>query len=402
MKSIKELFRIGTGPSSSHTMGPRLASEIFLKRHPDASRFVVTLYGSLAATGKGHLTDVAINETLQPHAPVEIRWEPHVFLPFHPNGMNFKAYDRGGKEIDSWTVYSVGGGALAEDGATALDTPDLYEMNHMSDILAWCERTGRSYWEYVLQCEGPELWDFLSEVWKTMKEAVERGLDEEGVLPGPLNLRRKASNYYIKANGFRDNLRSRGLVFAYALAVSEVNASGGRIVTAPTCGSCGVVPAVLYHLQKSRDFSDMRVLRALATAGLVGNIVKHNASISGAEAGCQAEVGVACSMAAAAASQLFGGSPAQIEYAAEMGLEHHLGMTCDPVCGMVQIPCIERNAYAAARALDSNTYAAFTDGTHRVSFDRVVEVMKQTGHDLPSLYKETSEGGLAKDYRQME
>lgn len=402
MKSIKELFRIGRGPSSSHTMGPRLASEMFLKRHPDASKFVVTLYGSLAATGRGHLTDVAINETLQPHAPVEIVWEPHVFLPFHPNGMNFKAYNSDGTEIDDWTVYSVGGGALAEEGTKALETPDLYEMNHMSEILSWCERTGRSYWEYVLQCEGPDLWDFLAEVWDTMKAAVERGLDEEGVLPGPLNLRRKASNYFIKANGFKDNLRSRGLVFAYALAVSEVNASGGRIVTAPTCGSCGVVPAVLYHLQKSRDFSDMRVLRALATAGLVGNIVKHNASISGAEAGCQAEIGVACSMAAAAASQLFGGSPAQIEYAAEMGLEHHLGMTCDPVCGMVQIPCIERNAYAAARALDSNTYAAFTDGTHRVSFDRVVEVMKQTGHDLPSLYKETSEGGLAKDYRQME
>ena len=402
MKSIKELFRIGRGPSSSHTMGPRLASEMFVKRHPDASKFLVTLYGSLAATGRGHLTDVAINETLQPHAPVEIVWEPHVFLPFHPNGMNFKAYNSDGTEIDDWTVYSVGGGALAEEGTKALETPDLYEMNHMSEILSWCERTGRSYWEYVLQCEGPDLWDFLAEVWDTMKAAVERGLDEEGVLPGPLNLRRKASNYFIKASGFKDNLRSRGLVFAYALAVSEVNASGGRIVTAPTCGSCGVVPAVLYHLQKSRDFSDMRVLRALATAGLVGNIVKHNASISGAEAGCQAEIGVACSMAAAAASQLFGGSPAQIEYAAEMGLEHHLGMTCDPVCGMVQIPCIERNAYAAARALDSNTYAAFTDGTHRVSFDRVVEVMKQTGHDLPSLYKETSEGGLAKDYRQME
>jgi len=402
MKSIKELFRIGRGPSSSHTMGPRMASEMFLKRHPDASKFVVSLYGSLAATGRGHLTDVAINETLQPHGEVEIVWEPHVFLPFHPNGMNFKAYNLGGELIDDWTVYSVGGGALAEEGTKALESPEIYEMNRMSEILSWCERTGRSYWEYVLQCEGSGLWDFLAEVWDTMKAAVERGLDEEGVLPGPLNLRRKASNYYIKANGFKDNLRSRGLVFAYALAVSEVNASGGRIVTAPTCGSCGVVPAVLYHLQKSRDFSDMRVLRALATAGLVGNIVKHNASISGAEAGCQAEIGVACSMAAAAASQLFGGSPAQIEYAAEMGLEHHLGMTCDPVCGMVQIPCIERNAYAAARALDSNTYAAFTDGTHRVSFDRVVEVMKQTGHDLPSLYKETSEGGLAKDYRQME
>ncbi len=402
MKSIKELFRIGRGPSSSHTMGPRVASEMFLKRHPDAVKFKVTLYGSLAATGKGHLTDVAINETLEPHGEVEIAWQPHVFLPYHPNGMNFKAYDSEGKELDDWTVYSVGGGALAEEGSKMLETPDLYEMTHLTEILSWCERTGRSYWEYVLQCEGPDLWDFLAEVWTTMREAVERGLDEEGVLPGPLNLRRKASEYYIKARGFRDNVRSRGLVFAYALAVSEVNASGGCIVTAPTCGSCGVLPAVLYHLQKSREFSDMRVLRALATAGLVGNIVKHNASISGAEAGCQAEIGVACSMAAAAASQLFGGSPAQIEYAAEMGLEHHLGMTCDPVCGMVQIPCIERNAYAAARALDSNTYAAFTDGTHRVSFDRVVEVMKQTGHDLPSLYKETSEGGLAKNYRQMD
>jgi L-serine dehydratase len=235
-----------------------------------------------------------------------------------------------------------------------------------------------------------------------MCNAVENGLEHEGVLPGPLNLRRKAATYYIKAKGYKDNLRSRGLVFAYALAVSEENASGGKIVTAPTCGSCGVVPAVLYHLYKSRDFSQMRMLRALATAGLIGNIVKHNATISGAEGGCQAEVGVACSMASAAASQLFGGSPAQIEYAAEMGLEHHLGMTCDPVCGLVQIPCIERNAYAAARALDSNIYSAFTDGTHRVSFDKVVQVMKQTGHDLPSLYKETSEGGLAKDYKQME
>lgn len=251
------------------------------------------------------------------------------------------------------------------------------------------------------QCEGPEIWDYLAEVWETMKAAIARGLDAEGVLPGPLNLPRKASSYYIRAKGYKDSLRSRGLVFAYALAVSEENASGGKIVTAPTCGSCGVVPAVLKHLQESREFSDARILRALATAGLVGNIVKYNASISGAEAGCQAEVGVACSMASAAASQLFGGSPAQIEYSAEMGLEHHLGMTCDPVCGLVQIPCIERNAYAAARALDANIYSAFTDGHHRVSFDKVVEVMKQTGHDLPSLYKETSEGGLAKNYQQM-
>ena len=401
MKSLKELYRIGIGPSSSHTMGPRNAAEQFLAKHPDAKSFEVTLYGSLAATGKGHMTDTAIIDTLEPHAPLDLKWEPEIFLPFHPNGMLFKSKDENGKVTDEWTVFSVGGGALAEEGIDNSASPDIYEMTKMSQILGWCERTGRSYWEYVQQCEESDIWDYLHEVWKTMSEAVERGLEQEGALPGPLNLRRKAATYYIKANGYKDNLKSRGLVFSYALAVSEENASGGKIVTAPTCGSCGVVPAVLYHLKKSRDFSEMRMLRALATAGLVGNIVKHNATISGAEGGCQAEVGVACSMAAAA-SQLFGGSPAQIEYACEMGLEHHLGMTCDPVCGLVQIPCIERNAYAAARALDSNIYSAFTDGTHRVSFDKVVEVMKQTGHDLPSLYKETSTGGLAKDYKQME
>ena len=401
MKSIRELYRIGTGPSSSHTMGPRNAAELFLQKHPEAIKFEVTLYGSLAATGKGHMTDVAIIDTLSP-LPVEIIWQPRIFLPFHPNGMTFKSIDAEGKITDEWTVYSIGGGALAEEGKSSIETPDIYDMTKMSEILYWCERTGRSYWEYVKQCEEEDIWDYLAEVWKTMQEAIKRGLDREGVLPGPLNIRRKAATYYIRAEGFKENLRSRGLVFAYALAVSEENASGGKIVTAPTCGSCGIVPAVLYHLQKSRGFSDTRILHALATAGLVGNIVKFNASISGAEAGCQAEVGVACSMASAAASQLFGGSPAQIEYAAEMGLEHHLGMTCDPVCGLVQIPCIERNAYAAARALDANIYAAFTDGVHRVSFDKVVEVMKQTGHDIPSLYKETSEGGLAKDYKQME
>ena len=403
MKSIKELYRIGTGPSSSHTMGPRKAAEIYLNRHPEATGFRVTLYGSLAATGKGHMTNVAITETLQPVAPVEIVWQPKIFLPFHPNGMKFEALQSNGEYADPWTVFSIGGGALAEehDGLNSVNTPEVYDMNHLSEIQQWCERTGRSYWEYVKECEESDIWDYLAEVWKTMKASIVRGLDNEGVLPGPLNLRRKASTYHIRASGYKASLQSRGLVFAYALAVSEENASGGVIVTAPTCGSCGVVPAVLYHLQKSRDFTDTRILRALATAGLIGNIVKQNASISGAEAGCQAEVGTACSMASAAANQLFGGSPSQIEYAAEMGLEHHLGMTCDPVCGLVQIPCIERNAYAAARALDANLYSSFTDGRHRVSFDKVVEVMKETGNDLPSLYKETSEGGLAKDYQPM-
>lgn len=398
MKSIRELYRIGTGPSSSHTMGPRHAASIFASRNAGAAAFRVTLYGSLAATGRGHLTDVAIEETLSPLAPVNIEWQPQTFLPFHPNGMHFEAIDTDGNTTDRWTVYSIGGGALAEEGEKSNESSDVYDMNTMTEILDWCRRTGRTYWEYVELCEGPEIWDYLAKVWDTMRTAVNRGLDREGVLPGPLNLPRRAATYHVRASGYKSNLQSRGLVFAYALAVSEENASGGEIVTAPTCGSCGVIPAVLYHLQKSRDFSDARIHRALATAGLIGNVVKHNASISGAEVGCQGEVGVACAMAAAAANQLFGGSTAQIEYAAEMGLEHHLGMTCDPVCGLVQIPCIERNAYAAARALDANLYSAFTDGAHRVSFDRVVEVMKQTGHDLPSIYKETAEGGLARTW----
>ena len=400
MESLKELYRIGKGPSSSHTMGPQKAAQIFAAHHHDAKAFKATLYGSLAATGKGHMTDVAIEEVLKPIAPINIDWKPSVFLPFHPNGMTFSAFDEDGHEVDSWKVYSVGGGALSEGGEIRwlTDVKDVYKKNTLKEILTWCDNHGRSYWEYVDECEESDIWDYLMEVWKAMQESVERGLDHEGALPGPLNLPRKASTYFVKAQGYKPSLASRCLVSAYALAVSEENASGGTIVTAPTCGSCGVMPAVLYHMSRSHEVSDTRILHALATAGLFGNIVKKNASISGAEVGCQGEVGVACAMASAAACQLFGGTPSQIEYAAEMGLEHHLGMTCDPVCGLVQIPCIERNAFAATRALDANLYAALSDGKHRVSFDRVVNVMKQTGHDLPSLYTETSEGGLAKDY----
>lgn len=395
MESIRQLFKIGLGPSSSHTMGPRRAAEGFLAAHPEAKAFRVTLYGSLAATGKGHLTDVAVLDVLQPVAPTEIVWEPETFLPFHPNGMKLEALDAEGNIMGSDVVYSIGGGDILHDGEERGAKNSVYEMTRISDILAWCEQTGRSYWEYVEMSEGPEIWDFLREVWEVMKAAVQRGIEAEGVLPGGLGLRRKAVSYYVHAAGYNSSLKSRGLVYAYALAVSEENASGGKIVTAPTCGSCGVLPAVLYHLHTSKGFTENRILKALATAGLFGNVVKHNASVSGAEVGCQGEVGVACAMAAAAASHLFGGTPAQIEYSAEMGLEHHLGLTCDPVCGLVQVPCIERNAYAAARALDANLYATFSDGRHSVSFDRIVEVMKQTGHDLPSLYKETAQGGLA-------
>ena len=400
MKSIKDIYKIGVGPSSSHTMGPQKAAAIFNERYPNAAAFEVTLYGSLAATGKGHMTDWAILKTLQ--APTEIVWKPYIILPFHPNGMCFRAFDKDKTLLGEWTVYSIGGGNLAEEGKQS-EQPEIYPLSKMTDILNWCEQRGRTYWEYVYEYENQnEIEETMKEVWQVMKAAVERGLQAEGVLPGPLNLSRKAAMYHIKASGYTHTLRSRGLVYSYALAVSEENASGGRVVTAPTCGSCGVMPAVLYHLSKSYEFSDLRIIRALVTAGLVGNIVRTNASISGAEVGCQGEVGVACAMAAAAANQLFGGSPAQIEYAAEMALEHHLGMTCDPVCGLVQIPCIERNAYAAARALDSNIYSTFSDGRHRVSFDKVVETLKETGKDIPSLYKETSQGGLARDYEQME
>ena len=401
MYSLRELYKIGKGPSSSHTMGPNNAARLFGERHTDAARFEVTLYGSLAATGKGHMTDLAILEVLEPIGPVKINWEPSRFLDYHPNGMLFKAFGADDTLQEEWTVFSVGGGALSEGpGKEMSKSGEVYDLNTLNDIIEWCDANGRSIWEYVEICEGTEIWDYLQEIWEAMKASVVRGLNNEGRLPGPLNLSRKASKYHVKALGYQPNLRSRGLVFAYALAVSEENASGGTIVTAPTCGSSGVIPGVLYHLATSHAFSDTKILRALATAGIIGNVVKQNASIAGAEVGCQGEVGVACAMASAAACQLFGGSPYQVEYAAEMGLEHHLGMTCDPVCGLVQIPCIERNAFAATRALDSNIYSTFSDGRHRISFDHVVEVMKQTGKDLPSLYKETSAGGLALKYLQ--
>lgn len=399
MKSLKELYKIGRGPSSSHTMGPAKAAAMFAQKHREADSFEVTLYGSLAATGKGHLTDVAVTDALSDggRKRVDIIWKPDVFLPFHPNAMKFTAKDYDGNTGGEWTVYSIGGGTISEGPGSAIgEGPDIYDLNTIAEIVEWCKNSGRNYWEYAQQCESSDFWDYMKTVWDTMKASVERGLDAEGALPGPLRLSRKAATYNIKASGYKANLQTRGMVFSYALAVSEENASGGIVVTAPTCGSCGVMPSVLYHIAKGHNFSDIKIMHALATGGLFGNVVKQNASISGAEVGCQGEVGVACAMASAATCQLFGGSPTQVEYAAEMGLEHHLGMTCDPVCGLVQIPCIERNAFAAARALDANIYASFSDGFHRVSFDEVVNVMKETGHDLPSLYKETAEGGLAK------
>lgn len=393
MESIKEIYKIGNGPSSSHTMGPRKAAELFRQRNPGMTRVRTTLFGSLAATGKGHMTDKALTEAFSP-TPLEIVWHPDVFLEAHPNGMKFEALDGDGVVTSTWITHSIGGGDISDTGRR-MPTETVYPVHTMNAVLAWCQENGRQMWEFVEMHEPLGLWDYLAEVWRVMKEAVERGIEAEGVLPGRLNLPRKASSYYTKARSFKGTLSRRAFTFAFALAVSEENAAGGKIVTAPTCGSCGVMPGVLYLLNTQYDFSDTKILRGLATAGLVGNLIKTNASISGADVGCQGEVGSASSMAAAASEQIFGGTPGQVEYAASIAMEHFLGLTCDPLFGLVQIPCIERNAFGAARALDANMYALLSDGHHLVSFDRVIEAMKQTGHDLPNIYKETAEGGLA-------
>lgn len=393
MESIKEIYKTGHGPSSSHTMGPRLAAKQFLAKHAEVTKFEVMLYGSLAATGLGHLTYKTIEEVFA-DKDLKIEGYPKEFLPKHSNAMRFKAFDNSGKEIDEWVAYSVGGGTVVDDN-TQLEDKQIYPLTSMEKILEWCYENGKSIWEYVEKYEGESIWDYLLEAWGVMKDSINRGLDAEGTLPGKLKLPRKAASVYLKAKNFKDYIRKRSMLYAYALAVSEENAAGGKIVTAPTCGACGVMPSILYYHQKNYKSSDNKILRAMATAGIVGNLVKTNASISGAEVGCQGEVGTACAMASAALTQLHGGSIFQIEYAAEMGLEHHLGLTCDPVFGLVQIPCIERNAFAAARALNHKDYAMLSDGRHFIGFDKVVDTMNQTGKDLPSLYKETSTGGLA-------
>lgn len=378
-------------------MGPRRAAEIFLARHPDAHRYRLTLFGSLAATGRGHLTDLAVLAVF-PSGALDLVWQPDEQLPGHPNGMRFEAFSADGNCLDCWEVYSIGGGALS-DGGQLPKSPQVYPLTTMKAILSRCKKTGQSLWEYVEECEGASIWEHLGKVWAVMQAAIERGLQAEGVLPGGLGLARKAWSFYRKATLSGSHFQRHGILAAYALAVSEENASGGQIVTAPTCGSSGVLPAALRFQQETLKCSDESILRALATAGLIGNLAKHNASISGAAVGCQGEVGVACAMSAGAATQLMGGTVRQVEYAAEMGLEHNLGLTCDPVGGLVQIPCIERNAFAAGQALNCADYVLFTDGSHRISYDEVVAVMRETGHALPSLYRETSSAGLATIYR---
>lgn len=391
MESIRHIFKIGRGPSSSHTMGPAKAARLFHELTLGACRYEVTLFGSLAATGKGHMTDVAIVDELS-DTPTEIVWEPEKFLPEHPNGMEFAAFDGQGAEMLRKRYFSVGGGDISETGKR-VDDVSVYSLSTMNDILAYVGN--RKLWEYVAECENGDIWDYLDTVWTAMRQSIAGGLEHESTLPGSLRLPRKASTMYSRVQAMNASLQHRYSTPVYAFAVAEENASGQTIVTAPTCGSCGVLPAVLYTYYQQYEHNDKKILHALATAGLIGNLIKYNASISGAEVGCQGEVGSACAMAAGAFCQLMGGSSYQVEYAAEMGLEHHLGLTCDPICGLVQVPCIERNAFASIRAMDAAVFAVISDGKHLVSFDHVVRVMNATGHDLPSLYKETSQGGLA-------
>ncbi|MBQ2740995.1 MAG: L-serine ammonia-lyase, iron-sulfur-dependent, subunit alpha [Clostridia bacterium] len=397
MQSLRELFRIGKGPSSSHTIGPEHAAKLFLKENPTADSFKVVLYGSLAKTGEGHGTQKILQDVL---GKVEIVADFETTDILHPNTMDFFAY-LDGCQIASLRIYSVGGGAIEVEGREGIVSDTLYPLSTFAAIKAHLEKEGKRLPEYAYACEGEELKDYLAEVWAAMKNAVQEGLKAKGELPGGLGVERRAHVLYFKEipNEGADTLEDR-LVCAYAFAVSEQNASGGTIVTAPTCGACGVLPAVLCYLQEQKGYADERIIDALAAAGIIGNLIKTNASISGAECGCQAEIGSACSMAAAAIAELYGMTLEQQEYAAEVAMEHHLGLTCDPIAGLVQIPCIERNAVAAMRALNAAEIAKFLFGSRKISFDLVVETMYETGRDMHGRYRETSEGGLAKLYKR--
>lgn len=391
MESLKELYKAGNGPSSSHTMGPQRAAEQFKNKYPEAASFKAHLYGSLAATGEGHLTDYIIKKTLEPKH-VEIIWREDIVKPYHPNGMMLEAIDAEGNVIGDWTIYSVGGGTIAEEGMRNAGGKDTYPHSTMEEIIAWCKENHKNFVDYVKTYDDEDIMDFLVTIKDAMKQSIIDGLNTTEVIPGKLNLERKAHYFYKQ---YLANKELNTLLYSYALAASEQNASGNVIVTAPTCGSAGVLPGVFFAMQDFYGYSDEMILEALAVAGLVGVLVKRNGSVSGAEVGCQGEVGVACAMAAAAVAFLKGGSLRQIEYAAEIGLEHHLGMTCDPAYGYVQIPCIERNAMGAQRAVDAANYALLTDGEHHVTFDQIVKIMDETGRDLMDKYRETSKGGIA-------
>lgn len=397
MKSIRNIFKIGYGPSSSHTMGPSFAAAQFLSKNSEADLIKVILYGSLAKTGKGHGTDRAISEVLS-QVKTEIIFDTNTPTSTHPNTIDFIAF-KDHREIGRNRFFSIGGGEIRTADAESTPANELYKEKNFSEIAKICKERNIRLSDYVFEHEGEDIKVFLYDVWNTMLSAIQEGLSKTGALPGGLNVERKAQFLFNQKHiDESPQTRENRLVCSYAFAVSEQNADCGIIVTAPTCGSCGVVPAVLKYMKEKNGFSDDEVINALAVAGLIGNIVSTNASVSGAECGCQAEIGTACSMASAALCELFEMGIDQIEYAAEVAIEHHLGLTCDPVCGLVQIPCIERNAVAAMRAINALSLSNFLYASRKVSFDIVVETMYQTGKDLSHLYRETSEGGLAKLY----
>ena len=401
MQSLKMLYKIGKGPSSSHTMGPQYAAEYINENYPDASFVKVILYGSLALTGEGHGTDKVLKETIS--APNEIVLDIETKDLPHPNTLDFVVYDNDKNEIANVRAMSIGGGEIRIEGVPAVTAPEVYPQKNFDEIKEYCLMHHLRLSDYVANYEGEAIFMFLKSVWEQMKITVREGLAMEGVLPGGLEVERKAK--YLYAQRHMDETpetRENRLVCAYAYAASEQNAGGGMITTAPTCGASGVLPAVLFYMQEKKGFTDFEIAKALAAAGIVGNVVKQNASISGAEAGCQAEIGTACSMAAAALAELHFMDLDQIEYAAENAMEHYLGLTCDPVCGLVQIPCIERNAVAAMRAINALSLANFLTSTRKVKFDTVVETMYQTGKDLKHHYRETSEGGLAVNYQALD
>ena len=398
MKSIREIYKIGKGPSSSHTMGPERAAKLFKKDYPQADAYKVILFGSLSKTGIGHGTDAVIKEVLSP-TPTEIVFSKEDLIDHHPNTMDLYAY-KAGEQIGYLRIESIGGGDIRVPGQSVLDTPDVYPENSFAEIADFCKwRYIEKLSDYVELNEGEDIWEFLMEVWQTMKNAIAEGLEAEGILPGGLKVQRKAKFLH---NETREDLQPGMQEFkhiaAYAYAVAEQNAGNGTIVTAPTCGACGVVPAVLKYAQDTRGFTDEQIIRGLATAGIIGSLTKRNASISGAECGCQAEIGTACSMAAAALAELYEQNIDQVEYAAEVAMEHHLGLTCDPICGLVQIPCIERNAVAAMRAMNACNLSYFLTGSRNISYDMVCRAMHETGINLNHRFRETSEGGLAKIY----
>lgn len=400
MKSLRNLYKIGRGPSSSHTMGPEKAATYFKNAYPDADSYKAILYGSLSSTGKGHKTDEAILDVFEEGKIEVVFGDVNTENLPHENTMEFFAY-KNGEEIGKSRIMSVGGGQISIEGKPELDEPEVYKENSFQEIAEYCMSHNIRISDYVEQNEGEEIWVYLHDVWKAMKNAVIAGLSTHGVLDGGLGVERKAQFLYNQSHiDESDITKENRLVCAYAFAVSEENAGAGIIVTAPTCGACAVVPSVLKYMQDKKRFTDQQICRALAVGGIIGNLVKTNASISGAECGCQAEIGTACSMAAAALCELFGMGIGQIEYAAEVAMEHMLGLTCDPVCGLVQIPCIERNAVAAMRAINALSLANFLSTTRKISFDTVVETMYRTGKDLHSRYRETSEGGLAAMYNK--